>query len=140
MPRCEKCGAQDYESRWQGLAYEFRCARCRWGAATTGLPPIRADEGVYRIVITSLGADPKRSLVVINRRFSHGLARTRELFSAGERELLAGDASTVLREARSLREECVLFRIEPDFPYDLEHYDAEHGHEHDWRPIVPSDA
>ncbi len=133
MHACPKCGAMAIEARWQGLCYSFRCARCDWGAATTRFPPIMVDQGPYRIVITSLGADPNRSLIVLNRRFSHGILRTRELFSAGERELVSGTAVTVWREAQSLRAEHVPFRIEPYFPYDLETYDAQHGHEHDWR-------
>lgn len=133
--RCEKCGSCEFETRWQGLTYEFRCARCHWGAVTTQFPPIKQDTKIYKIVITSLGADPNRSLIVLNRRFGHGVAQTRAMFSAGERELFTGAAWDLWREARALRSEQVPFRIEPEFPYDLASYDAERGHEHDWTPI-----
>jgi hypothetical protein len=138
MQVCEKCGATDFESRWQGLSYEFRCSKCHYGAVTTLFPPIVRDEGSYKIVITSLGSNPNRSLIAINRKFAHGIRRTKELFSSGERELLIGQAHTVWKEAQHLRSAQVPFRIEPAFPYDLETYDPAHGHEHDWRPIDPN--
>lgn len=136
MDVCQECGSRDFESRWKGLTYQFRCARCHWGAATSRFPPIRQDDGPYRIVVTSLGINPARALIALNQRLGYGIRRTRELFSKGERECFSGNASAVLAEARRLRPAGVLFRIEPDFPYDLETYDPTHGHEHDWKPIT----
>jgi hypothetical protein len=139
MITCEQCGSRNFESRWKGLTYEFRCVTCQWGAVTTCFPPILADQGAYRIIVTSLGADESRSLVALNRAFSHGIRRTRELFSAGEREYFASRAYDVWHEAQKLIAEGIPFRIEPPFPYDLATYDVAHAHEHDWLPI-PSEG
>jgi hypothetical protein len=140
MDICEKCGSKSFESRWQGLSYEFRCSKCYWGAVTTRVPPIVADECSYRIIITSLGADPNRSLIALNRRFGHGILRTRQIFSSGEHQLFVGRAFEVWWEAQLLRSEQVPFRIDPAFPYNLDTCNAEHEHEHDWLPLAPPNA
>lgn len=134
METCQKCGGGEFESRWKGLSYEFRCAKCHWGAVTTLFPPIHHDKGLYRIVITPLGSNPNRALIALNRRPNRGILEVRREFLSGEREFFSGDAYSVWKEAQLLRDDEVPFRIEPDFPYDLATYDVMHGHEHDWRP------
>ncbi len=136
LPTCEKCGSQEFEVRWQGLTYEFRCARCLWGCCTTRFPPIQEDEGPYSIIVTSLGQIPVRALVALNRRFTHGMRRTRELFTTGEQRLFTGNAYSVWQEAQRLLAEGVPFRIDPAYPYDLATYDPEHDHEHEWITVT----
>jgi hypothetical protein len=130
---CEKCGSTQFESRWLGLCYEFRCVKCLWGAATTRFPPIKTDETIYRIIIVALGPYPKQSLVALNQRFDHGIQRTRELFTDGEREFFSGNASELLAETTWLRSQQIPFSIEPEFPYNLDSSGREH--EYDWQPI-----
>jgi hypothetical protein len=137
IPKCEKCGSQEFESRWQGLSFESRCTRCHWGAVTTRFPPMLGDKGPYQIIVTSLGIHPQRTLIAINQKFDHGIRRTRELFSAGEQTIFTGDAYTVWQEAQRLRAEQVPFRIEPEYPFDLATYDPHHSYEHDWLPTKP---
>ncbi len=141
LPPCEKCGSREYEVSWKGSSYAFRCARCHAGwCATTRIPPIRADLGPYVVIVTSLGPNPTEALIALNRRFGHGIRRTRDLFSEGERVLFTGNAYAVWQEAQRLLSEQIPFRIEPEYPYDLVSYDPEHAHEHDWLPVSSSEV
>lgn len=131
---CLECGAA-LLSRRQGLSYLLRCSMCDWALVTTYPHPSLLDKVVYSVFVTSLGGDPARSLIFLNRRFTHGIARTRALFSRGESFLCQGYAHQVWKEARELRSESVPFRIESQFPYDLDDPKLAFGYSEEWSPL-----
>ena len=132
---CPECEAH-LLSRRQGLSYMVRCSACEWAAASTYLHPIHRDTAVYSVFVTSLGANPAHSLIYLNQRFTHGIARTRDLFSSGEQCLLQGSAWDVSKEVHRLRQEGVPFRIEPAFTYDLDDPTVASDYCTEWMPFV----
>lgn len=132
---CPDCDSQ-LLARRDGPSYALRCPVCNWEAATTYQHPFGRDQTTYTIIVTSLGEDAERSLTALNRHFVHGMARTRELFGAGEAPLLNGRAWEVRQQALRLREEGIGFRIDPGFPYDLDDPELAPGFSHDWRPAT----
>jgi hypothetical protein len=94
-----------------------------------------ADPILYTISITSLGSNSKRSLMILNQYFSHGISRTRDAFAEGGGVLLEAPANTVIDIAAKLSSEGLRFRITPEFPYDYSICDPRRSHEHEWRSI-----
>lgn len=132
---CPDCDSQLLERR-DGYAYLLRCPTCNWETATAYQHPFGRDQVTYTIVVTSLGEDHERNLLSLNRRFMHGLARTRELFASGEVRLASGRAWEIQPQALGLRGEGIGFRIDPEFPYDLDDPELAPGFSCDWRPAT----
>jgi hypothetical protein len=131
---CPDCGSRLLESR-RGLNYGLKCSSCSWSVATTYQHPFGRDQQTYTIIITALGSDPSQSLIFLNSHFTHGIVRTRQLFASGEHSFMNGKAREVWEQARRLRAEGIVFRFEPEYPYDLDDPALDRCYSYDWRPV-----
>jgi hypothetical protein len=59
-------------------------------------------------------------LIALNQRFTHGIVATRRLAACGELPPFEGSALEIWHEAHRLRDAGISFRIEPNYPYDLD--------------------
>ena len=119
--RCPTCSSTlQYYRYGQSLVVRCPISACNLEAVTSYRPPIWVDNEKYRIVIPPLDDAPARTLVALNRRFTHGIVVTKQMFSSKEQELIQGSAWTIWHEALRLRSEEIPFRIEPEFPFDLD--------------------
>lgn len=93
---------------------------CTWEVATTFPVPISCDSTRYGITLPALPQVTPAMLMALNHRFAHGIAITRDLARRGELPPFEGTAHQVWHEAQHLRTAGIPFRIEPDYPFDLD--------------------
>ena len=129
IQQCEYCSTTLEYFRY-GSSLVVRCPNpeCTFDEAATTYPlPIWSDANRYRVIITPSGELPAKALVALNQRFDHGIVVTRRMFASGENELTQGSAFDIWNEAQRLRTEGIPFRIEPEFPFDLDNPDSAFG-------------
>jgi len=107
----------------------IRCSSpsCPWEAATTFPVPIRDDDTRYSIVIPALPNANPAVLIELNKKFTHGIPVTRNLAVRGELPPFEGSAHEIWHEAHRLRDNGIPFRIEPEYPFDLDRPETAFG-------------
>ncbi|MEK7949013.1 hypothetical protein [Luteolibacter soli] len=119
--RCPDCQSPLHSFRRGAcLCVECSSPSCPWGAVTTFPIPIFIDHIRYSIVIPALPEATPAVLIELNKRFTHGIPVTRSLATRGELPPFEARAHEVWHEAHRLRDAGIPFRIEPDYPFDLD--------------------
>ena len=118
--QCPDCQSPLHHFRSRGCLV-IRCSSpsCHWEVATTFPVPIHHDDIRYSIVIPALPDAGPAALIELNKKFTHGIPVTRSLALRGELPPLEGSAHEVWHEAHRLRHAGIPFRIEPNYPFDL---------------------
>lgn len=125
---CPECSSPLCNSR-AGSCLLIHCSApgCPWECATTFPVPILQDSTSYRLTIPALSEAPPAMLITLNHPFTHGIAITRQLVRRGELPPFTGGALDIWREAHRLRDAGVPFRIDPDYPFDLDSNESAFG-------------
>ncbi|RYD60327.1 MAG: hypothetical protein EOP83_19625 [Verrucomicrobiaceae bacterium] len=119
--RCPTCQSPCHGFR-NGSCLVIRCSSpsCHWEVATTFPVPILHDDTRYSIVIPALSDATPAMFIELNKKFTHGISVTRRLALRGELPPFEGSAHEVWHEAHRLRDGGIPFRIEPNYPFDLD--------------------
>lgn len=117
---CPSCRSPLHSFR-RGLSLVIRCSSpsCPWAIATTFPVPIFSNHTRYSIVIPAFPDATPAMLIELNKKFTHGIPVTRSLALQGELPPFEGGAHEIWHEAHRLRDAGIPFRIEPNYPFDL---------------------
>lgn len=117
---CEKCGTPIVKRLPDDTigTYGIICPNCGWGAITTYMDPICMDQTQYSILLLK-GNDPSIEIIRAVNKVSHrNLVKSRQLIESAPQVIYEGEALEVHGMKEILDAEAVLYRIEPDYPYD----------------------
>lgn len=119
---CEQCGAKLEADYPEGLigTYSLTCPNCGWGLVTTYCDPIVTDPTVYQIILLE-GNDTSVKVIKAVNQVSHlALSKARQSIENAPQVIFTGDALEVHDMKEILDKETVLYKIEPDYPYNYE--------------------
>lgn len=112
---CEKCGTNmNVLSGGCGMV----CPNCGWGWATTYLEPIVRDMTEYQITLLEGNNTNTETIRAVNQVTHRNLLKSKQLIESAPHKIFSGDALEVHEMKEILDEEAVLYKIEPDYPYD----------------------
>ena len=113
---CEKCGTNMINpySGSMGLS----CPNCGWGWVTSYYDPIVRDTTEYQITLLEGNNTSTETIRAINQVSHRNLIKSKQLIESAPQVIFKGDALEVHDMKEILDKEAVLYRIEPDYPYD----------------------
>ena len=94
------------------------CPNCGWGWATSYFDPIVTDQTEYKIILLEGNDASVEKIRAVNRVSHRNLLKSKELIADAPQVIFEGDAIEVHDKKEILEEEQVLYKIEPDYPYD----------------------
>ncbi|MBP5491659.1 MAG: hypothetical protein J6Y08_02320 [Clostridiales bacterium] len=117
---CEKCGTDMIRELPEGLGggMSITCPKCGWGVATSYFDPILRDTAEYQIKLLEGNQVTVESIRAVNQVAHRNLLKSRQLIESAPHVIFKGDALEVHEKKEILDEESILYKIEPDFPYD----------------------
>jgi len=117
---CEKCGTNMILKLPEGYGggVSITCPNCGWEAVTTYTDPICTDQTLYSIVLLK-GNEPSTEIIRAVNKVSHrNLLKSKQLIESAPQVIYEGNALKVHGMKEILDAESVLYKIEPDYPYD----------------------
>ncbi|WP_034450398.1 hypothetical protein [Butyrivibrio sp. AE2032] len=117
---CEKCGTlmiKELPDDRVGT-YGIICPNCGWGAVTTYTDPIVTDQTQYSIVLLEGNESSVEVIRAVNKVSHRNLLKSKQLIESAPQVIYEGDALEVFDMKEILDAEAVLYKIEPDYPYD----------------------
>ena len=117
---CEKCGTVMVRDLPEGYfgGMSITCPKCGWGAATSYYSPIVVDKTDYRIFLLK-DNDPTNEIIRAVNKVAHcNLLKAKELIDSAPIVIFKGDALEIHEMKEVLDGQKVLYKIEPDYPYD----------------------
>lgn len=117
---CEKCGANMIRELPEGYGggLSISCPNCGWGVASSYFDPIVTDPTDYQITLLDGNKDSVEVIRAVNKVSHRNLLKSKQLIESAPCVIFKGDAIEVHGMKEILDEEKVLYKIEPDYPYD----------------------
>lgn len=117
---CEKCGTIMVRDlpEGHGGGMSITCPKCGWGVATSYSDPILLDQTEYQITLLEGNDASEEKIRAVNRVSHRNLLKSKQLIESAPQVIFKGDALDVYDMKEILNEEQVLYKIEPDYPYD----------------------
>ena len=117
---CEKCGTIMVRElpEGHGGGMSITCPKCGWGVATSYFDPILLDQTEYQITLLEGNNTSTEVVRAVNKVAHRNLIKSRELIERAPQVIFKGDAIEVHDMKEILDEEQILYKIEPDYPYD----------------------
>lgn len=115
---CSKCGGEvKYYQR--GSCQGYHCIKCGWGAVTTYIEPIRADNTIYTLSIGKIAEPNIEQIRIVSDLIGMNYVKTKKCLIEGTASL-KGHADEIKNDAKLLKLVEVEFSIDPQFPYDID--------------------
>lgn len=117
---CEKCGENMIITLPEGLcgSYEIACPKCGWGVATSYFDPILRDDTEYQIFLLEGNRVTIDAIRAVSQVSHNNLLKSRKLIESAPHAIFKGKSLDVHEKKAILDEVSVLYKIEPDYPYD----------------------
>ena len=104
------------EGYFGGLS--ITCPHCGWGVASSYGDPIVTDKTNSQITLLDGNKDSVEVIRAVNKVSHRNLLKSKQLIESAPCVIFKGDAIEVHGMKEILDEEKVLYKIEPDYPYD----------------------
>ncbi len=117
---CEKCGTPMVKELPDDRVgtYGIICPNCDCGSVTTYTDPIVTDQTQYSIVLLEGNESSVEVIRAVNKVSHRNLLKSKQLIESAPQVIYEGDALEVFDMKEILDAEAVLYKIEPDYPYD----------------------
>ena len=101
-----------------GSHFPAICPKCGWGVASSYFDPIGIEPTEYTVILLDGNKDSVEVIRAVNKVSHCNLLKSKQLIENAPCVIFSGDALEVHEMKEILDEEAVLYRIEPDYPYD----------------------
>ena len=82
-------------------------------------PPIKSDPTIYQVFLIKNPPPTIKQIKAVSQICNHNYLQVRSMFLETQVLLYEGDASSTLTAIKALEEECVLYKVVPQFLHHL---------------------
>ena len=117
---CEKCGTNmvlNFPDGYGG-GFSIICPNCGWGVASSYFDHIVVDRTEYQITLLDGNKDSVEVIRAVNKVSHCNLLKSKQLIDSAPHVIFKGKALEVHEMKEILDGDAVLYKIEPDYPYE----------------------